>query len=72
MRLFVGYAEERVEVGVGVFRVRLGCWVVSMCWTGTSTCSGWEFLTCVVGLTYLPMTLAVLRGGLVPIAAWLA
>jgi hypothetical protein len=31
-----------------------------------------RILTCVVGLTYLLMTLAVLRGGLVPIAALLA
>jgi hypothetical protein len=62
MRLFVGHAEECVVVGVGVFRVYAGCGDL-LASISTPT------VRVEISLTYLQMTLAVLKGGLVPIAA---
>jgi hypothetical protein len=65
MRLFVGYAEECVVVGVGVFWVYVGCGELLVFIHRESNPTA-----CVeISLTYLQMTLAVLKDGLVPIAA---
>jgi hypothetical protein len=68
MRLFVGYTEESVEIGIGVIRVDIG-YIPSV----SQSSSFWwsdslNEIDLAVKMTHLPMILAVLKGGLVPIA----